>query len=120
MIVGPCFVLILVSFLLLVVRLQHRTLPHFTKDDYGPESRGFVENSYLRGLTPQVCAALRCVCVKQDTQPRHMLVLAVSNGKHERVQQDMRVLARAHLCDGCQLMLLVGDKFGKPVGFLVL
>eukprot|EP01113_Clastostelium_recurvatum_P019728 TRINITY_DN2328_c0_g1_i3.p1 TRINITY_DN2328_c0_g1~~TRINITY_DN2328_c0_g1_i3.p1 ORF type:complete len:1809 (+),score=540.19 TRINITY_DN2328_c0_g1_i3:155-5581(+) len=32
---------------------QLRTLPHFTKDDYGPESRGFVENSYLRGLTPQ-------------------------------------------------------------------
>jgi DNA-directed RNA polymerase II subunit RPB1 len=32
---------------------RHRTLPHFTKDDYGPESRGFVENSYLRGLTPQ-------------------------------------------------------------------
>jgi DNA-directed RNA polymerase beta' subunit len=31
-----------------------RTLPHFVKDDYGPESRGFVENSYLRGLTPQV------------------------------------------------------------------
>lgn len=30
-----------------------RTLPHFTKDDLGPESRGFVENSYLRGLTPQ-------------------------------------------------------------------
>ncbi|KAL3734156.1 hypothetical protein ACJRO7_023493 [Eucalyptus globulus] len=30
-----------------------RTLPHFTKDDYGPESCGFVENSYLRGLTPQ-------------------------------------------------------------------
>lgn len=31
---------------------QYRTLPHFTKDDYSPESRGFVENSYLRGLTP--------------------------------------------------------------------
>ncbi|GKF39436.1 RNA polymerase II largest subunit, partial [Tanacetum coccineum] len=30
-----------------------RTLPHFTKDDYGLESRGFVENSYLRGLPPQ-------------------------------------------------------------------
>lgn len=30
-----------------------RTLPHFVKDDYGPESKGFVENSYLRGLTPQ-------------------------------------------------------------------
>jgi DNA-directed RNA polymerase II subunit RPB1 len=30
----------------------YRTLPHFTKDDYSPESRGFVENSYLRGLTP--------------------------------------------------------------------
>lgn len=30
-----------------------RTLPHFLKEDLGPESRGFVENSYLRGLTPQ-------------------------------------------------------------------
>ncbi|CAK9043041.1 unnamed protein product [Durusdinium trenchii] len=30
-----------------------RTLPHFTKDDYGAEARGFVENSYLAGLTPQ-------------------------------------------------------------------
>ncbi|ODQ55873.1 Rna polymerase II [Saitoella complicata NRRL Y-17804] len=32
---------------------QYRSLPHFAKDDYSPESRGFVENSYLRGLTPQ-------------------------------------------------------------------
>ncbi|KAJ7451085.1 DNA-directed RNA polymerase II, subunit 1 [Mycena latifolia] len=32
---------------------RHRTLPHFTKDDFSPEARGFVENSYLRGLTPQ-------------------------------------------------------------------
>lgn len=32
---------------------RHRTLPHFAKDDFSPESRGFVENSYLRGLTPQ-------------------------------------------------------------------
>uniref|UniRef100_T1IWA4 DNA-directed RNA polymerase subunit n=1 Tax=Strigamia maritima TaxID=126957 RepID=T1IWA4_STRMM len=31
---------------------QKRTLPHFIKDDLGPESRGFVENSYLAGLTP--------------------------------------------------------------------
>ncbi|KAG1660851.1 DNA-directed RNA polymerase II subunit RPB1 [Nymphon striatum] len=31
---------------------RKRTLPHFIKDDYGPESRGFVENSYLSGLTP--------------------------------------------------------------------
>lgn len=31
---------------------KYRTLPHFSKDDYSPESRGFVENSYLRGLTP--------------------------------------------------------------------
>ncbi len=30
-----------------------RTLPHFQKGDLGPESRGFVENSYLQGLTPQ-------------------------------------------------------------------
>ncbi|KAJ7789277.1 beta and beta-prime subunits of DNA dependent RNA-polymerase [Mycena olivaceomarginata] len=32
---------------------QHRTLPHFTQDDFNPEARGFVGNSYLRGLTPQ-------------------------------------------------------------------
>ena len=31
---------------------RKRTLPHFIKDDYGPESKGFVENSYLAGLTP--------------------------------------------------------------------
>lgn len=29
-----------------------RTLPHFHKDDNRPESRGFVENSYLSGLRP--------------------------------------------------------------------
>jgi DNA-directed RNA polymerase II subunit RPB1 len=33
---------------------NQRTLPHFVKDDLGMESRGFVENSYLRGLSPQV------------------------------------------------------------------
>jgi DNA-directed RNA polymerase II subunit RPB1 len=32
---------------------KKRTLPHFSKDDIGSESRGFVENSYLRGLSPQ-------------------------------------------------------------------
>ncbi|ENN74613.1 hypothetical protein YQE_08734, partial [Dendroctonus ponderosae] len=31
---------------------RKRSLPHFIKDDYGPESKGFVENSYLAGLTP--------------------------------------------------------------------
>jgi DNA-directed RNA polymerase II subunit RPB1 len=31
----------------------HRALPHFRQYDDGPEARGFVENSYLRGLTPQ-------------------------------------------------------------------
>ncbi|QIG60126.1 RNA polymerase II largest subunit [Dishui Lake large algae virus 1] len=30
-----------------------RTLPHFTKYDDGPEARGFVENSFISGLTPQ-------------------------------------------------------------------
>ena len=32
---------------------RSRTLPHFTKGDLGPEARGFVQNSYLFGLTPQ-------------------------------------------------------------------
>jgi DNA-directed RNA polymerase beta' subunit len=30
-----------------------RTLPHFTKYDDGPASRGFVESSFVKGLTPQ-------------------------------------------------------------------
>lgn len=29
-----------------------RTLPHFTKFDDGPEARGFVENSFISGLSP--------------------------------------------------------------------
>jgi DNA-directed RNA polymerase beta' subunit len=32
---------------------KHRTLPHYQKKDVGQESRGFVENNYLKGLTPQ-------------------------------------------------------------------
>eukprot|EP01063_Lacrimia_lanifica_P005858 TRINITY_DN13530_c0_g1_i1.p1 TRINITY_DN13530_c0_g1~~TRINITY_DN13530_c0_g1_i1.p1 ORF type:complete len:1888 (+),score=754.16 TRINITY_DN13530_c0_g1_i1:83-5746(+) len=31
---------------------RKRSLPHFTQDDYGPSSRGFVANSYLEGVTP--------------------------------------------------------------------
>ena len=34
-------------------RFEDRSLPHYAKDDLGPQSRGFVENSYLKGLTPQ-------------------------------------------------------------------
>ena len=36
-----------------VLIIVDRTLPHFKKGDLGPESRGFVSNSYLKGLTPQ-------------------------------------------------------------------
>jgi DNA-directed RNA polymerase beta' subunit len=32
---------------------EHRTLPHFTKYDDTPGARGFVESSYINGLTPQ-------------------------------------------------------------------
>lgn len=32
---------------------EHRTLPHFTKYDDTPSARGFVESSYINGLTPQ-------------------------------------------------------------------
>jgi DNA-directed RNA polymerase II subunit RPB1 len=32
---------------------EDRTLPHFTKYDDSSTSRGFVENSYINGLTPQ-------------------------------------------------------------------
>ena len=30
-----------------------RTLPHYCKYDDGPEARGFVENGFIEGLTPQ-------------------------------------------------------------------
>ena len=29
-----------------------RSLPHFTKFDYGPDAKGFVSNCYLSGLSP--------------------------------------------------------------------
>lgn len=32
---------------------NRRSLPHFSKDDFGPESKGFVTNCYVAGLTPQ-------------------------------------------------------------------
>ena len=31
---------------------KHRTLPHFSQFDYSAESRGFVENSFYKGLKP--------------------------------------------------------------------
>lgn len=37
----------------ILLGFHHRMLSHFTKDDFSPESCGFVKNSYLRGLTPQ-------------------------------------------------------------------
>jgi len=30
---------------------QHRTLPHFRRDEKGPSAKGFVENSFFTGLT---------------------------------------------------------------------
>ena len=32
---------------------DYRTLPHFQKYDDGPDSRGFVQSSFIKGLTPQ-------------------------------------------------------------------
>ena len=32
---------------------EDRTLPHFTKFNDTPEARGFVENSFIQGLTPE-------------------------------------------------------------------
>ena len=51
--VGLVFLLLVFPVLMAAPQHFHRSLPHFTKDDYGAESRGFVENSYLAGLTPQ-------------------------------------------------------------------
>ena len=32
---------------------EDRTLPHYTKFDDSPEARGFVESSFIQGLTPE-------------------------------------------------------------------
>ena len=32
---------------------EDRTLPHFCKYDDSAEARGFVESSYIQGLTPE-------------------------------------------------------------------
>ena len=32
---------------------QNRTLPHYTKFDDSPEARGFIESSFIQGLTPE-------------------------------------------------------------------
>ena len=32
---------------------NRRSLPHFGKDDFGPDSKGFVSSCYVSGLTPQ-------------------------------------------------------------------
>ncbi|KAL4070605.1 RNA polymerase II largest subunit [Scleroderma citrinum] len=34
-------------------RFCHHMLLHFNKDNFSPEARGFMENSYLQGLMPQ-------------------------------------------------------------------
>jgi DNA-directed RNA polymerase II subunit RPB1 len=34
-------------------KFTNRTLPHFSKFNYGPESRGFIKNSFINGLEPQ-------------------------------------------------------------------
>ena len=31
---------------------NQRTLPHFSKNDLDPASKGFIKNSYITGLTP--------------------------------------------------------------------
>ncbi|KAJ7211508.1 hypothetical protein C8J57DRAFT_1399842, partial [Mycena rebaudengoi] len=43
-----------------------------TGDDFSPEARGFVENSYLRGLTPQEFffpSVVSTVCSRRATTP---------------------------------------------------
>ena len=32
---------------------EGRSLPHFCKGDYSPAANGFIENNYMKGLTPQ-------------------------------------------------------------------
>ena len=34
-------------------KFKNRTLPHFLKDDYTSKSKGFIHNSFFKGLTPQ-------------------------------------------------------------------
>lgn len=35
------------------IGFKNRSLPHFSKNNLGPETRGFVQNSYITGLSPE-------------------------------------------------------------------
>ena len=42
---------------------EDRTLPHYTKFDDSPEARGFVESSFIQGLTPEKFTFMQWVVV---------------------------------------------------------
>lgn len=48
---------------------RHRSLPHFTKDDFSPGSRGFMKNSYPQGLTPSSSSSTLWLVVKLTSIP---------------------------------------------------
>uniref|UniRef100_A0AC34RRA1 DNA-directed RNA polymerase n=1 Tax=Panagrolaimus sp. JU765 TaxID=591449 RepID=A0AC34RRA1_9BILA len=69
---------------------RHRSLPHFIKDDYGPESRGFVENSYMPGSAQHQhmgfswgfpdARNVAQICTTAVEVPQYMWVVDVSDG----------------------------------------
>ncbi|PNH01025.1 DNA-directed RNA polymerase II subunit RPB1, partial [Tetrabaena socialis] len=72
---------------------DHRTLPHFTKYDDGPQSRGFVEHSFVEGLTPQEFffhsmagrVGLIDTAVRSVTWETRVLVMEGSRAKEVRI-----------------------------------
>lgn len=71
---------------------ENRTLPHYTKYDDGPESRGFVESSFIKGLNPQEFffhsmggrEGLIDTAVKSVTRDTEILIM--ENGKPKVVE----------------------------------
>ena len=60
---------------------NQRTLPHFTKDDYGPESRGFVEVRPAAAACPgAACEAVqRCGRDGRLSEPNTWLAASCTN-----------------------------------------
>lgn len=72
---------------------DNRTLPHYTKFDDGPEARGFIENSFITGLTPQEFyfhamggrEGLIDTAVSSVTADTPIIIIENGKGKHVRI-----------------------------------
>ena len=97
---------------------EDRTLPHFKKFDDSPEARGFVENSFIQGLSP---AELYFHAMGGRTGLIDTAVKTSETGYIQRKliksMEDMKVLTdySVRTCNGTIIQFLYGDDGFEPV-----